>query len=379
MRRSITLCLFVLVMLSFSAAAFAQFGVSISVGFGPPPLPVYEQPLCPGDGYIWTPGYWAWDNDDADYYWVPGTWVMAPEVGYLWTPPWWGWEGNAFLFHEGYWGPRVGFYGGISYGFGYFGHGYEGGRWDNGRFFYNREVNNINLTNIRNVYNERVVVNNENRVSYNGHGGVEARPTREEEEASRGQHIGPIAAQSEHIQAARGNADLRAARNNGRPPIAATARPGALREGAVSASAAGGEYHRPAGIGAGSGGGVGSGHGDDRGPARATNNVYHPHDLPPIQRSSAINTGDPRRDQKFQQQQDKLIQKQNQERDKLQAQQEREHQQLAQRNANDARKQQVEQRHQQQTQQMAQRHNDQQQHLQSRMAPSGHEGGNKPH
>ena len=26
----------------------------------PPPLPVYEQPPCPVEGYIWTPGYWAW-------------------------------------------------------------------------------------------------------------------------------------------------------------------------------------------------------------------------------------------------------------------------------------------------------------------------------
>ena len=42
--------------------------------------------------------------------------VEAPQVGYLWTPGYWGWGGNAFLFHEGYWGPTVGFYGGISYG-----------------------------------------------------------------------------------------------------------------------------------------------------------------------------------------------------------------------------------------------------------------------
>jgi hypothetical protein len=26
----------------------------------PPDLPTYEQPMCPGDGYIWTPGYRAW-------------------------------------------------------------------------------------------------------------------------------------------------------------------------------------------------------------------------------------------------------------------------------------------------------------------------------
>ena len=43
--------------------------VVVSVSFGPPELPVHEQPLCPGDGYIWTPGYWAWDPDDDDYYW----------------------------------------------------------------------------------------------------------------------------------------------------------------------------------------------------------------------------------------------------------------------------------------------------------------------
>src|SRR5262249_47384317 len=36
----------------------------------PPPLPVYTQPPCPGDDYIWTPGYWAWA--DTGYYWVPG-------------------------------------------------------------------------------------------------------------------------------------------------------------------------------------------------------------------------------------------------------------------------------------------------------------------
>jgi hypothetical protein len=39
----------------------------------PPPLPDYEQPQAPGDGYLWTPGYWAWGG--GGYYWVPGGWV----------------------------------------------------------------------------------------------------------------------------------------------------------------------------------------------------------------------------------------------------------------------------------------------------------------
>src|ERR1700680_2632006 len=82
--------LFALVMLAMSAASFAQIGISITIA--PPALPVYEQPPVPAEGYIWTPGYWAYADDD--YYWVPGTWVMAPEVGFLWTPGYWGWDND---------------------------------------------------------------------------------------------------------------------------------------------------------------------------------------------------------------------------------------------------------------------------------------------
>jgi hypothetical protein len=113
---STRLLLFTLGMLALSAASFAQVGVAISIRIAPPELPVYEQPLCPDDGYIWTPGYWSYD--DSGYYWVPGTGVMAPEVGLLWTPGYWGWGNDGYIFNGGYWGPHVGFYGGISYGWG---------------------------------------------------------------------------------------------------------------------------------------------------------------------------------------------------------------------------------------------------------------------
>src|SRR5260370_10432365 len=217
-------------------AASAQVSIGISVGFAPPLLPVYAQPICPGEGYIWTPGYWSWDPDDEDYYWVPGTWVLAPEVGLLWTPSYWAWGGTAFVFYEGYWGPVVGFYGGINYGYGYFGRGYEGGRWDGGRFYYNRTVNNNNVTEIHNVYNPTVVNNNVTvtRVSYNGgNGGVNARATAQEQTAARERHIRPVAAQIQHVQAARSNRELQASQNHGKPPIAATQRPGAFSRGAV--------------------------------------------------------------------------------------------------------------------------------------------------
>ena len=61
-----------------------------------------------------------------------------PQVGVLWTPGYWGWGGAAYVFHEGYWGPHIGFYGGVNYGFGYGGVGYEGGYWRSRRFAYNR-------------------------------------------------------------------------------------------------------------------------------------------------------------------------------------------------------------------------------------------------
>ena len=145
----------------------AQSGIMRGAnGLEPPAIPVYAQPICPGPGYLWTPGYWAW-SDDAGYYWVPGTWVLAP-IGMYWTPGYWGWGGGYYMWHPGYWGPHVGFYGGINYGFGYTGVGFYGGEWRGGGFYYNRSVTNVSVTNVTNVYNRTVIVNNVNRVSYNG-------------------------------------------------------------------------------------------------------------------------------------------------------------------------------------------------------------------
>ena len=53
----------------------AHAGIFISVGFAPPVLPVYVQPICPQPNLMWMPGYWAYGEDG--YYWVPGAWVPA--------------------------------------------------------------------------------------------------------------------------------------------------------------------------------------------------------------------------------------------------------------------------------------------------------------
>jgi len=349
--------------------------VSISLTFGPPPLPVYEQPLCPGEGYIWTPGYWAYDYDEGDYYWVPGTWVEAPEPGLLWTPGYWGWNGASFIFHDGYWGPHVGFYGGIDYGYGYVGHGYEGGRWDNGRFFYNRSVNNINVTNIHNVYNTTVVnTTTVNRISYNGgEGGINARPRPDEDIAERDRHIARVAAQNQHIQEARADRELRASVNRGKPPIAATPKPGDFRDHVVAAREAGGPYRPPANRPA-AHGAPAPGPGNNPAP-NPHNNVdrpngpIHPNDLPHGERPPAPNTGNQKMDQKYQQQQQKMYAKEEQQRQKLQQKQDQEHQRMAQRQANDARNQQLEQKHQQQTQRLEQQQEKAQQKMQARQQP----------
>ncbi len=77
---SVRSLLLALVVFLVPAASFAQVSVGVSVRVGPPILPVYAQPVCPGEGYIWTPGYW-------------------------------GWGGGVYVFHAGYWGPHVGFSG----------------------------------------------------------------------------------------------------------------------------------------------------------------------------------------------------------------------------------------------------------------------------
>lgn len=197
-------------------SSFAQIGISITIA--PPVMPVYVQPPCPGDGYIWTPGYWAWGPDG--YYWVPGVWVMAPRIGVLWTPGYWGFAGGVYLWHAGYWGPHVGFYGGVNYGFGYPGVGFVGGIWAGSVFRYNTAVVNVNTTVVRNVYVDRTVIHNTtivNRASFNGAGGIMARPNGGEMAAMREQHFQPTSAQLSHQTLASRDHNQFASVNHGRP------------------------------------------------------------------------------------------------------------------------------------------------------------------
>jgi len=184
----------------FGSMAYA--GVVFSVNIAPPPITVFDQPPCPGDGYIWAPGYYQYG--DYGYYWVSGHWVLPPAVGMLWTPGYWGSEGGGYHWHAGYWGAQVGFYGGINYGNGYFGSGFTGGRWVGGAFHHNTAISNVDVRNVKHVYEDRTVVRNVTgpNHAFNGKGGIAARPTPKEEAAGRAPHQGPTQAQVAHAQEA---------------------------------------------------------------------------------------------------------------------------------------------------------------------------------
>lgn len=131
----------VLVSLSACVSAGAGWSADYVITAAPPPIPYYAQPPCPGPGYIWQPGYWAWG--DNGYYWMSGEWTLPPQAGDLWTPGYWDFDNDSYVWVPGYWGFSVGYYGGIDYGYGYFGTGFDGGYWDGDHFFYNLAVLNV--------------------------------------------------------------------------------------------------------------------------------------------------------------------------------------------------------------------------------------------
>ena len=235
----------VLLSLTLAVAAFfvfavpspvsAQVSIGISVGYAPPPLPQYYQPDAMQPNMIWQPGYWGFGS--YGFFWVPGTWVQAPQVGLLWTPGYWGWNNGRYGWSAGYWGRNVGYYGGINYGYGYYGSGYRGGRWNGNSFQYNTSVSNVNRSiGSRNYYSDPGSYVNQNtipRTSYNGGAhGVTARPS-QAQIATEHQRTYPMtSAQTAHVAVAQQNRSYLDSVNHGSPsqvsvpkPLAANNRP----------------------------------------------------------------------------------------------------------------------------------------------------------
>ncbi len=194
----------------------------------PPPLPEYEQPPCPDDGYLWTPGYWAYGG--GGYFWVPGTWVQPPPRRRAVDPRLLGLRGRRVCIPHRVLGSPCRILRRRELRPWLWRHGLCGRPWSGNSFAYNRTVNNVNVTHVHNTYNETVINNvTVNRVSYNGgSGGLSAAPTSQDRAASREQHAAPTPLQREHVVEAVRNPALAVRANGGHPPIAATPRPAAF-------------------------------------------------------------------------------------------------------------------------------------------------------
>ena len=213
----------------------------------PPPLPVYDQPPIPGDGYVWTPGYWDWSDDDDDYYWVPGAWVEPPEPGVYWTPGYWRYYDGRYLYSDGYWGPEVGYYGGVDYGYGYGGEGYAGGRWQGDRFLLQQPGEQFrrpaDCDRLQPGRGDQRQPGELQRRARRPAGGAGPGRGRRRPDAPHGSSTRvPVAA----ARMARAEPQRRASVNGGAPPIAATSRPAAFRAGGRRHRLAVGGQLRPA-------------------------------------------------------------------------------------------------------------------------------------
>jgi hypothetical protein len=72
-----------------------------------PPEPIPEAPpeeAPQGEGVIWVPGYWAWDEDRSDFIWVSGIWRIAPP-GRKWVPGYWSQTDAGNVWVSGFWAP----------------------------------------------------------------------------------------------------------------------------------------------------------------------------------------------------------------------------------------------------------------------------------
>src|SRR5206468_6316324 len=76
-----------------------NFGIEVA-----PPPPQVEVVPAPRPGYVWAPGYWAWEG--GRHVWVAGRWIPVHR-GYYWVPDRWveyrGPRGPHWHFEPGHW------------------------------------------------------------------------------------------------------------------------------------------------------------------------------------------------------------------------------------------------------------------------------------
>jgi len=91
------------VLTMLSTPAFARVNVRAGIDVPPPPARVEVVP-APRPGYVWAPGYWAWEG--RRHVWREGRWI-GERHGYHWVPGHWaehqGPRGARWHFEAGHW------------------------------------------------------------------------------------------------------------------------------------------------------------------------------------------------------------------------------------------------------------------------------------
>lgn len=86
--------------LTAASAAFAQVNVNILFAPPAPPAPMHEVVPMMAPGYVWAPGYWAWNLDR--HIWVRGR-TMVQRTGYRWEPDRWEQRDGHYMRQPGRW------------------------------------------------------------------------------------------------------------------------------------------------------------------------------------------------------------------------------------------------------------------------------------
>ncbi len=89
----------VLLSISLAGAAAVSAQVTFSINVGPPPL-IFEPIPYMAPGYVWAPGYWAWNNDS--HIWIRGR-TIYQRPGYRWEPDRWEQRGANYYRRPGNW------------------------------------------------------------------------------------------------------------------------------------------------------------------------------------------------------------------------------------------------------------------------------------
>jgi len=100
-RASLLSAAFVLAATTLASTACASPRGRVYVRVGPPAPIVEARVIAPGPGYVWLPGYYAWDG--RTYAWVGGRWERPIRPRAAWVPGHWVRERRGWYFVEGHW------------------------------------------------------------------------------------------------------------------------------------------------------------------------------------------------------------------------------------------------------------------------------------